>query len=108
MAGDATKAVEWAEILRRYCRSEPTQREFCERHGLSQHALHWWLYQPRAKGLLQALEESPPRCKPRTAAPKRSMTEAPRFLPVRIVEAAADNRAWRRPNCSATWLPATA
>jgi hypothetical protein len=39
-------ADEWAKIIARYRRSGLTQREFCEREGVSTGALQQWLYRP--------------------------------------------------------------
>jgi hypothetical protein len=39
-------ADEWVKVIARYRRSGLTQREFCEREGVSTASLQHWLYRP--------------------------------------------------------------
>ncbi len=57
-------ADEWAKIINRYRRSGLTQREFCEREGVSTGALQHWLYRaPKAKPKFVEVLEADPRQK---------------------------------------------
>jgi hypothetical protein len=89
MAKSSDKAAYWAGIIRRYRRSGLTQPQFCRENGVSFHSLRWWLHQPRAKRAMAALCNATDR----EAGPEPQTPDQPqaaRFLPVRIVEAAAD------------------
>ncbi len=89
MARSSEKAVYWAGIIRRYRQSGLTQPQFCRENDISYHSLRWWLHQPRARRAIETLRETAGRegrPEPRTPTPP----EVVRFLPVRIVETAAD------------------
>ncbi len=89
MARTSDKAAYWAEIIRRYRYSGLTQHQFCRENDVSFHSLRWWLHQPRAKRAMEALRDA----KAHKAIPEPQLTaqcQADRFLPVRIVETAAD------------------
>jgi transposase-like protein len=61
-------AEQWAKIIERYRRSGLTQREFCEREGVSTGALQHWLYRaPKAKPKFVEVLETSPRAKDRRA-----------------------------------------
>ena len=79
-------------IIRRYRRSGLTQPRFCRENGISFHSLRWWLHQPRAKRAMAALRDATAR-KARPEPQTPDQPQAARFLPVRIVEAAADRDA---------------
>lgn len=89
MARCSDKAAYWAEIIRRYRQSGQTQAQFCRENDISFHSLRWWLHQPRAKRAMEAIRDSSvPEARPEPQSTPRP--EVARFLPVRIVETAAD------------------
>lgn len=89
MARTSEKAAYWAGIIRRYRQSGLTQAQFCRENDISYHSLRWWLHQPRAKRAMEALRDAAAR-KERTEPQAPDRPNVARFLPVRIVETAAD------------------
>jgi hypothetical protein len=89
MARSSEKASYWAGIIRRYRKSGLTQAQFCRENDIAFHSLRWWLHQPRAKRAMEALRVTTGRkALPGPQAPARPGVA--HFMPVRIVETAAD------------------
>src|SRR5438128_2301268 len=88
-SSSTSKAASWTESIRKYRRSGLTQGRSCQEHGISYHSLRGWLRRLRT----EVTADSPRRRKPNGASPKPREPEAPRFLPVRVIEAGSRLRA---------------
>lgn len=79
-AGQEPRSAYWRREIEACAASLLSQVEFCRRQGLSLASLRWWKWK---------LKSSVPAPEARGATGRLARSEAPRFLPVRVVPATA-------------------
>ena len=91
MAEHGSRDEHWADVVTRWRTSGLSQKEFCQRRGISDRALNNWLHKPpyreRVERILAARSQGD------------RLAEAPQFLPVAALGSTAANHS---PAVSAT------
>jgi lambda repressor-like predicted transcriptional regulator len=90
MAVPGSRDEHWADLVTQWRESGLSQKEFCRRRGISDRALNNWLYKsPYRERLARILA---------ARSQDKLDAEAPRFLPVTVLDATPDTNS--RASCA--------